>query len=534
MDKSSIQSRGLPPLLPSLSGTKRTEDSTRAESTQRQSVIGAKSNRKLSSTTQESSPVVTIGPASDKETISMNETETVPPSNSHFLQGFRLESCKDVLSIPDPPSPTGKISSRRFSLPSSQPLRNISNASDVEDEPSSNTNTKVTTRKKRTRKSLAHVVQRSATPVTSADTAPSHNPLMTPVSSKQSKQLVLTEDECEGGEDAVPVEESSAKRRKKRQSIMLPSDLEPTEDGGANDDYVKTYATFKNNPSPPATPARETKTPTKPLTRNLHDLRKLVHEYTLQPKEQRNDSMPAKEILATTGYHLRSDPLRSSGRAPSELTREEKINAFMKLGPDLQKMDACKVSDAKMVAQVTQCKPQKLRGGYYKYFHSESGRPVSPEEFEERYLLMLEEVDAVRSKAWVEYFDKLRGDEGFRNKPSRCVVTSPLINDDGENDAMEDDEDEEDLDDDSSAGSEASSDCGEDDDADSVRSEVGDDEEETEAPGNLLPLPSRDEEPENPRIAQAQKKLFRTIDRALEIYSEEVLAAQHEKETAPN
>ena len=41
------------------------------------------------------------------------------------------------------------------------------------------------------------------------------------------------------------------------------------------------------------------------------------------------------------------------------------------------------------------------------YTHIPTGRLVSPAEFEARYMCMVEEVSAVRSKAWGDYFAKL-------------------------------------------------------------------------------------------------------------------------------
>lgn len=433
----------------------------------------------------------------------------------HFLHGFEFDRCSDALSIPDPPSP-GRVATRRFSSPIvGYPLREISNASDVEDEDErDSTNVTTRTKQKQTRKSLGHF----ESPVESSS-ATTQNVQIQPIKSTEKRP-----------KESVRVERSS-KRHKKRNSIVVPSELEPT-DCQTDDEFTKAFASLKQEHSPPASPAKETKTPTKPSTNELRDLRKLVHAYTNLPKKDRDDSPAAQEIFASTGYRLRSAPiqsLNSTCSAPTALTREQKINFFMKLGPDLQKIDTCKVSDAKMVIEVTQCRPHKVRGGYYNYFHNETGRTVSPDEFEERYMMMLEEVNQIRSNAWEKYFDKLRSEneDQFASSNELCEDQEHMETQGGQACA---------------SNSEVHPDLPLSDKKSNLsisnvaNSTLDDSNIDIDGEDDLLALslPSRDETSNDPRIARAERKLWRSIDKALEEYSREVLAAQRGASPTPS
>lgn len=414
--------------------------------------------------------------------------------SGHFLQGIQLECFDDVLSIPDPPSPFNG-SSRRVSCPPLHPLREISNASGPEDDGDSGATKKSTSLSKR--KSMSSVNIHSE-----------------PISGVE---IPLNKDSVK------EINAPKSKRRKKRQSIMLPSDVEPSD--GNSDVYTQTFAAFKNEPSPPATPARETKTPIKPPTATLQYLREIIHEYTLAPKARRLDCSPAKELFERTGYAVRSDPPTTENGSnekvtPLELSRDQKLAFFMKLGPDLQRMDACKVSDAKMVAEVTQCQPVKVRGGFYHYVHSVNGRTVSPEEFEDRYLMMLEEVNRIRSQAWLEYFCKLRDDHETITKVS--LLETNYNGDESTFDIEMDHmpQAQNDVSDASKV---------------SVAAEESldqfEEEDDSDLPGFQLPV--RDEESSDPVIARAERKLWTAIDKALAEYSREVLAAQSAASQTP-
>ena len=360
---------------------------------------------KLTSSTQSGDQRNCINTDSSVGVNNKRETKRRRDSSGHFLEGIDLEHVDDALSIPDPPSPNSLPFARRHSASSAEsvrPLREISNASDAEDDGDTfNTNnTNVTTRRRKTRSKRKTMMPLSQPSLVSSqresldESTPVFSTPHQPTSNSTKPKLWRN------------LDEPSSKRRKKRQSLVLPSDVEPSERN--SDEFTQAYASFKNDPSPPATPVTETKTPSRPPMDALHQLRELVHEFTSIPKDKRSaKSSPAKEILARTGYPLTCS-VPTSGTVATDLSQEQKLAFFCRIGPQLKQMDACKVSDAKMVEEVTQCKSQKARGGYYRYFHGETGRPVRPEEFQERYLMMLEEVNHIRSTAWLEYFDSLR------------------------------------------------------------------------------------------------------------------------------
>ncbi|KAL7573827.1 hypothetical protein ACA910_012406 [Epithemia clementina (nom. ined.)] len=462
----------------------------------------------------------------------------------------------NALSIPDPPrcrNDGADSQSNRSSANSARALREISNSSDTEDEIGSNNSSVTALRKSRHKRktmmshSLMSPVIETTDPeeiatefTTPIAPAPTLSTLSTPHFSEKLPSLHLHK------------KEGSSKRRKKRQSIVLPSDVEATDRNC--DEFTQKYASFKNDPSPPATPATETKTPNKPPIDVLHDLRKLVHSYTSIPKHERSSAcISAKNILACTGYPLlgfdpTAKPCPVLGVA-SDLTREQKLEFFCKIGPQLKHMDACKVSDAKMVEEVTQCKSQKVRGGFYRYFHGETGREVTTEEFEERYLMMLDEVNRIRSTAWAEYFDALRDDKKVKSGASVDEVQemkTGTCQDAGETSSSTETNpvtQERQLHVSTSPSRKvlpwnelhATPARHEDLSCVAVKSNVKKSHvmanevtarSDAKLPPTIIPFPDRDEESSDPVIAQAERKLWDSIDKALEEYSREVMAAQ--------
>ena len=474
---------------------------------------------------------------------------TVEAPTDHFLKGIQLERCDNVLSIPDPPSPLVGIGmdyvGRRHSVSvlDSRPLREISNASDVEEEEMSdgmrssnkNDHRNVTSRRE-SRRSKRKTINNSQSPLVLVPHSDQQvNSYTTPPIHAAAKP---------GRSQQLP----SSKRRKKRQSIILPSDVEPAEQNC--DEFTKTYATFKNETSPPPTPANETKTPTKPPIDDLHELRQLVHAFTAIPQIERSArSAPALEILARTGYPIGlSVPMEASGaisQPGADPSREQKFTFFAKLGPQLKQMDACKISDAKMVEEVTRCRSEKVRGGFYRYVRIETGRPVSEEEFQDRYLMMLEEVNHIRSQAWLEYFDALRdkkksvrgtGDamstassgesssQVTRPPPEKNLLLPAAQVPQGQSQATCTTSHEDNAKQDNIETEEMTNErVLETDQVEMVEASCGKQSVVTTTP---IPIPDRDMESNDPIIAQAERKLWDAIDKALAEYSRDVLAAQ--------
>lgn len=473
---------------------------------------------------------------------------TTSGQKSYFLQGIDFESCQDVMSLPDPPDtpadgggalPLQSTISilRRMSSPLVRPLRDSTNELD---------DSKVTTRKKkkRTRNTMFEFSSSSSSTCTAA-------------------AVTFSSVASNNNEPSVETTTTFSKRRKKRQSIVLPSDAAETltleeEHGGGDDDkkddddedsssptsrdYIKTFSTFKKESPSTSSWAKDdvARIPSKPNASVLAELRRLVHDYTDLPKAARAGSFEAKTIREMTGYTLTSTAQVDPNDVSSGKSRQEKFAVLQGMENDLRRLDATKQMDAKVVAAVTQCRVQRVRGsGSFRYFLDQTGEPVTPQEYEMRYMLMLETINRIRSEAWSNYFDQLEQDDCWK---TITVVSLTLENKDEQSDNASG-KDHGSADDPSSPAASAFNEDplanGSQDDAQSNTSsqpnvspakqvEV-DDEVEMEVVDDAVVALSPPASPflgdnDDPELARVEQKLHDTIDRALATYSEEVMA----------
>jgi hypothetical protein len=204
------------------------------------------------------------------------------------------------------------------------------------------------------------------------------------------------------------------------------------------------------------------------------------------------------------------------------------------------------------------------------YYDVLSNRPIPADEYEQRYLLMLQDIHKIRSQEWAQHFQQVTVPGVVQEQA--LDLESPLEMKDDVNDNYDDDEDvnesmdicetsasfvlgEEDhnLEDDSTGmKTNTSMNPYDDSNTSSSSSKGGDEGQEivldekgefrafsysmdgtVASPGSdydnessVLPLPSRDEESSDPEFAQAEQKLWGAIDHALEEYSRDILAIQ--------
>lgn len=297
--------------------------------------------------------------------------------------------------------------------------------------------------------------------------------------------------------------------------------------------------------------------PTQPDTQGLEEIRSLVHAYTRLPKEQRFESAPAKAIQKMTGYPI--VPAFIPDGAISDAQKHARRKAMItNLSSRMQDVDACKGRDARLVNSVTQCRVHKLRGGYVEYTHIPTGRSVPVEEFEARYMCMVEEVSAIRSQSWANYFAKLtaasqkkaaekeKEEDAASTESSSRSDSSGTVQKEGpaRDDANRPQEAQEEA-----KMTHATQDSIQGPEDEDLCSEViykridtaqTHPEEKTgltpaktlpraaspTSPDMLLPFPPRNQRSSNVLIARAEQKLWNTIDGALATYSTEVLDIQ--------
>jgi hypothetical protein len=371
---------------------------------------------------------------------------------------------------------------------------------------------------------------------------------------------------------------SVVKRRKKRYSMVLPSDA------AAQEDTTSAYfQTFLPAPEPTDTPAfkklvvdstysSSNFTPSnKPVKDELAILRNYVRSYTNLPQEDREQSVEARRIEELFGYIL-SPPLPDSidpASIPTN-TQGSKMEVLMQLGPELKRIDEVKLNEIQTVQNITECSVEKAHGKY-RYIHDPTSRRVSAQEYEQRYMLMLTEINRIRSQDWKEYFDQIesssfgtlirspmtgdRSHELTAMKNLASVMDSAIkANENAEENGCDD------LDENEGMDLEETSEelLTKMDQAVSMENErfgTAPVEKEIEiqqthtSPNNdcetsfqaltpvvqngqvLLPLPSRDDVSSDPEEAAAEERLWLAFDAALEKYSAEILAirARHGK-----
>ena len=504
-------------------------------------------------------------------TMTHNRSSPSTPGNQHFLQGIVLDECKDLLSIPDPPTPPVKSSRRVSSGSFVVPLRDLSNG---DKQPSFRDASSSTAATSNTKRNVLVAPLPDRKTKRSRLSLPS---MASPIVSKKSIAASATKFRSENTNNKASQTPTSESLHASRGNIHngdsedLGSAQEPTKK--MNGCTSTSFQTFKAPERSTSDKPDVYRIPTKPDTKGLMEIRELVHAYTLLPQERRFDSKEAKAIERVTGYPVVSAfvPKGAVSQASRQARRKHIID---NLSSRMKNVDSCKNRDARLTQTVTQCRVQKFRGGHMVYTHIPSGRHVEAEEFEARYMCMIEEVSAVRSQSWGNYFAKLSQDLKEKTK-----TAAPLKQD-------EDTQSKEDASSstDSSPPSDSNSntkaspeetfpdatppneiqsdiemeviDQGTDHEVHkeedlcsdiiyktidpTTKPQVDDDDDEPlitpakklprppspTSPDMLLPFPSRDQPSSNALIARAERKLWNAIDDALATYSKEVLEIQ--------
>lgn len=552
------------------------------------------SNKALSHRHRSSSqprPSRTVEPLPPRQMDNSTRSASQPRSsqNTHFLDGFNVDGCFDVRSIPDPPTPNSsrKRHRRRVSSAVLRPMSSmdvdnrgneqtaISNDIDGSDKKSS-----FITRRKR--KTLSHVPspfvpegERKFEPESNISSLPGSEERCDVEARSNSPQINLCRDE--GEDESVRL---SPKRRKKRQSMVIPRDLPLEEVSSPNNALVRESPNKSNvatNSSPKA------KKEFVPLDfKSMQNLRSLVRGYCSLSSGDKGSSNEAKEILAMTGYALpKKAPASEDGNNSMALLSNRRA-VIKKIAPVLQQMESRKKQDIKSWEDKTQCRVTKSdRSGRYKYYDVETNKKVGSQEYKRRYISVLEHERPdreLRARKWMdelnhpstfdaiepeqfEYsnyeeqnqldFIEMQQKEAFLPPRStnlvrdRDFVTIESTRDEMAEIAEITEASSEDTDDNSRESISPNPDTTElvepetinDTLPKSEHKERCDDippyndavENDVMEPIPLLPLPSKDSESMDPEIAAAEKRLWDKIDLALHEYSGEVMMIQRKK-----
>jgi hypothetical protein len=371
---------------------------------------------------------------------------------THFLHGVQMQDCSNVMDLPDPPSPADDVvlgvqglmtlqkgspeglpPRRRRSLSGALPLRDSTTEHEnyTAGKRSSDDEQSRKPLKKRHRKSLCHVASPAEPSSHKGDEGkgPSRGDI--------NEKMIAEEGTKEGGaSDACKPPNDSTLGK-------LGSHLRSTGDNWGNgcreeeawnevaeafqppvDRKLETQR--KESPIQPRlgvsaphirgdsekqqVPRDQSISDTAELAASLQSARELIHAYTSSKSKgssQEETAVLLDYLEHKTGYVATRPDMTS----PPESFKTEAMMHSMhldlcdRLGPGLQHVDQMRKAVTADLQRKTGCRVEKLFGRY-SYFLEGSNRPVSPDEYEEKYrqwALMKRE-----AAAWGEHFDQLR------------------------------------------------------------------------------------------------------------------------------
>ncbi|KAG7364401.1 hypothetical protein IV203_037603 [Nitzschia inconspicua] len=336
------------------------------------------------------------------------------PSQSHFLQGINVEDdCFDVRSIPDPPSPVAPSRSNRRRLSTPMMMSALSSSTpgsrgldDVTNNrtPCDQTQTK-NNGSNRKRKSLIHVqapepVREDKLGCTSTDSRCSHTEAYSPRTLQVN--ICLEEEELEQAK-------ISPKRRKKRQSIVVPTPLVFSEKGNSKPSPSR-VSTQPMQRSPSLSPVRKSFPGT---WESMEQLRALVRGYCAMSDAEKSFSDSADQIRMLTGYPMPAEA-QTKTLTEQEVETDQKVimanrrRVFSKISPAMAEMEKQKEHDTKQWERDTGYRVGKSnKSGKYRYFSIEDKQRVASQEYKRRYMAVLECSRPIRAAAAEMWMEKL-------------------------------------------------------------------------------------------------------------------------------
>ena len=513
--------------------------------------------------------------------------------SSHFLKGINFDEQTDLLALPSPPSK--KKRSRRQSTSILQkkttPLQDMTN-NDTTLSPRAISKEKQSggISKSKKRRSLCHVpspienfrndfiVKEPPTKKRSPESTTRSGSLeIEPQKEPLTMELDLEEESDD--ENDPKLHSNRRKRNRRRQSILLPSELETGEvshpvlvvKGHESEDRTASLQTPIPNP---AFGSRDTAN-TASAKDSLAEMQKLVRSYCSLPIDSEARIECVDKIRYKTGYSLAlpTSSFEAASMGTTEDTestqqdsfRSQRRDLLTRIGPAVERMEHAKKAQAQSVEQTTGCTVEKTRSGKYRYRNT-SGVKVPTDEYKTRYLVMItahklektREYEAIREE--LESLIQETGVEAGGNSPNSVEREHPtIVADNDEVDRSEevdwkhsdekDDCNKNDMEHESSPMSATTQNSTtpsaktpspsiqpQDNMVESQEMDEHSAEETAQQHATVkrpermedtvIPFPDREEESEDPDIARAERKLWHSIDAALDEYSREVLAIQ--------
>lgn len=363
-------------------------------------------NRHRSSSQPRLSPNVEASSSKVMHGTSRSVSQPKASQNAHFLDGFNVADCFDVRTIPDPPLPSPsnsrsrhhrRISSTVLRPISSRDVTNRKNNQITITNDTTGSDTKSSFRTRRKRKTMLLVP--SPLSPEGQQKLDSNSTLYVSEKGKEQKfdaevrregpQINLCRDDYE---DENGIAMRSPKRKKKRQSIIIPCHLPLEVDVSSS--YTTSAKHLQSESHSDKNPPLGGKKEFSPIDfKSMQKLRNLVRGYcALSPGEERRLSYEAKEILSITGYAMPRKITTVDNGNKSETMFSNRRLVIQKIAPVLSQMEMRKKRDIKRWETSTECRVTKSeKSGRYRYYDIESKKKVGSQEYKRRYISILQD-----------------------------------------------------------------------------------------------------------------------------------------------
>lgn len=385
-------------------------------------------------------------------------------SQPHFLHGFNMQY-SDIRSIPDPPSPpqsyrnrrrrstpvfatsetglTVSLSATATPVPRKPSLEDVTNQAsavmiDKTVLPSSSSSGN-THHNRRKRKTLSHIPSPLTLGVNHAPISGKEENNNVDVRPKTLRiNLCMAEDDAADGERRV--RGSLLKRRKKRQSMVLPTSLPLQEDVDA---FIASSPPTQEPETGAERPASASLTSFMGDLAGMRELQSLVRSYCAKPDSERTAAQEVETIRQITGYplsttnptnqnaYLNEDSRPNSQAGKAMLLMCNRRLVYEKLGPVMAQMERRKEEDKQKWEQGTGCRVAKSnRSGKYKYYSIETNVKVGSQEYKHWYMSILDQEKPIREAKALVWMDRLLPKASMSTSMARNTVFADVEGDD--------------------------------------------------------------------------------------------------------
>jgi len=225
---------------------------------------------------------------------------------------------------------------------------------------------------------------------------------------------------CHDDSDDAEMTTVSPKRRKKRQSMVIPSNI-PFQNVGTKSLNSDSFMGFES-------PLKIKNKVFPGDLKIMQELRNLVRGYCgITSETERGFSEEAKSILDITGYQLPKRTVTTTGNNNSRAILSNRRLVIQKIAPVLTQMEKRRERDTKQWESDTKCRVTKSsKSGRYRYYDVESNQKISSQEYKRRYITVLEDSRSdrlARAQAWMTKLDQ--GEELIAESQERSEYPDP-------------------------------------------------------------------------------------------------------------